>query len=93
MGKVYLKCVYERQPEDSAPEWQCPSCEAVYSKIEQAVKRGVDVSKQGLTPKQELSEKFSNMALVTTPSIPNRKVEEVVSIVSGDNTYAFSCRV
>lgn len=90
MGKVCLKCDYERQPEDSAPEWQCPSCEAVYSKIEQAVKRGVNVKKQRLTPKQELSEKFSNMVLVTTPSIPNREVDEVVGIVSGDSTYAFS---
>jgi len=68
MGKVCLKCDYERQSDDVAPEWQCPSCEAVYSKVEQAAKQRVDVKNQRLTPKQELSERFSRMVVVTTPS-------------------------
>lgn len=33
-----IKCGYIRQPEDTAPEWQCPSCEVAYSKAEKAVR-------------------------------------------------------
>jgi glutaredoxin len=28
------KCRYERQPADTAPDWQCPSCGIAYSKAE-----------------------------------------------------------
>jgi len=28
------KCRYERQPSDSTPDWQCPSCGIAYSKAE-----------------------------------------------------------
>jgi glutaredoxin len=28
------KCRYERQPADTAPEWQCPSCGVAYAKAE-----------------------------------------------------------
>lgn len=30
------KCRYERQPTDTAPDWQCPSCGIAYSKAEGA---------------------------------------------------------
>ena len=30
------RCRYERQSTDTAPEWQCPSCEIAYSKAESA---------------------------------------------------------
>lgn len=90
MGKVCLKCDYERQPNDQTPDWQCPNCEAVYSKIEEAVKKGVDVKKPQLTSKQELSERFSKMVITTTPSLPNDEVSKVLGIVSGDSTHAFS---
>jgi hypothetical protein len=28
------KCRYERQPADTAPGWQCPSCGVAYAKVE-----------------------------------------------------------
>ena len=28
------KCRYERQPADTAPDWQCPSCGVAYAKVE-----------------------------------------------------------
>ena len=30
------KCGYERRPTDSAPQWQCPSCQVAYVKAAQA---------------------------------------------------------
>jgi glutaredoxin-like YruB-family protein len=30
------KCRYERQPSDTAPDWQCPSCGVAYSKVDSA---------------------------------------------------------
>ena len=35
------KCGYERRPTDSAPQWQCPSCQVAYVKAAQA--QGVSV--------------------------------------------------
>lgn len=37
MGKVCLKCHYERGPNDSSPDYECPRCGAVYAKVEAAV--------------------------------------------------------
>lgn len=36
MGKACLKCDYERQRDDQAPEFACPACGAVYAKVEAA---------------------------------------------------------
>ena len=36
MGKKCLKCGYERQSTDTAPEYECPRCGAVYAKVEAA---------------------------------------------------------
>jgi hypothetical protein len=37
------KCGYERRPTDSAPEWQCPSCQVAYAKAAQSLAQGVSV--------------------------------------------------
>ena len=34
MGIKCLKCGYERKPSDSAPEYECPQCGAIYAKVE-----------------------------------------------------------
>jgi hypothetical protein len=34
MAKVCKKCEYERKPDDTAPEYECPNCGAVYAKVE-----------------------------------------------------------
>ena len=34
MGKKCLKCGYERQPSDIAPDYECPKCGAIYAKVE-----------------------------------------------------------
>lgn len=33
MSPVCPKCHYQRQPSDTNPEWQCPSCHVAYSKV------------------------------------------------------------
>lgn len=32
MSRICPNCNYSRKPSDSAPEWQCPSCEIAYNK-------------------------------------------------------------
>jgi predicted RNA-binding Zn-ribbon protein involved in translation (DUF1610 family) len=39
MGKTCLKCGYERRGDESAPDYECPKCGAVYAKVEAALKR------------------------------------------------------
>jgi predicted RNA-binding Zn-ribbon protein involved in translation (DUF1610 family) len=34
MGIKCLKCLYERQPLDSVPSYECPKCGAIYEKVE-----------------------------------------------------------
>ncbi|MDO8329959.1 MAG: hypothetical protein Q7T36_05755 [Fluviicoccus sp.] len=36
VGKIFIKCGYERKATDSAPEYECPSCQVVYAKVEKA---------------------------------------------------------
>ena len=37
------KCGYERRLTDSAPEWQCPSCQVAYAKAAQSLVQGASV--------------------------------------------------
>ncbi len=38
MLKVCIKCGYQRRPEDTAPETECPHCGAIYAKVEAALR-------------------------------------------------------
>ncbi|HMJ49254.1 MAG TPA: hypothetical protein VK440_01605 [Burkholderiales bacterium] len=38
MLKVCIKCGYQRKPEDTAPETECPHCGAIYAKVEAALR-------------------------------------------------------
>lgn len=33
MSRICPKCHYQRQPSDSNPDWQCPSCHVAYNKV------------------------------------------------------------
>lgn len=37
MGKVCIKCHYERQPTDTTPDYECPKCQVIYAKAEKAM--------------------------------------------------------
>ena len=39
MTKVCKKCGYERQLLDAAPEYECPKCKAIYTKVEEYLER------------------------------------------------------
>lgn len=41
MAKQCLKCGYERQASDRAPDYECPKCGAVYAKVEAAQKNDI----------------------------------------------------
>ncbi len=34
VARTCPRCKYARQPTDTAPDWQCPSCEVAYDKVE-----------------------------------------------------------
>ena len=38
MGQKCLKCGYERQASDMAPDYECPKCGAIYAKVESALR-------------------------------------------------------
>ena len=40
LEKICIKCGYQRKPEDTAPETECPHCGAIYAKVEVALKAG-----------------------------------------------------
>lgn len=46
MGKKCLKCGYERKPSDIVPDYECPKCGAIYSKVEIA-----NQTEEGYLPK------------------------------------------
>lgn len=37
MAKTCVKCGYERQPTDTAPDYECPKCGVIYAKAEAAL--------------------------------------------------------
>jgi len=39
MGNVCKKCGYERQPLDTAPEYECPKCRAIYAKVDEYLEK------------------------------------------------------
>jgi hypothetical protein len=39
MAKVCKKCGYERQLLDTAPEYECPKCKAIYAKVEEYLEK------------------------------------------------------
>lgn len=45
------KCGYERRPTDSAPQWQCPSCQVAYVKAAQAQSAPAKPSEPRITPR------------------------------------------
>lgn len=46
MLKVCPKCGYTRQPTDAAPEYECPKCGVIYSKIGESRVSGINSSPQ-----------------------------------------------
>jgi uncharacterized protein YbjQ (UPF0145 family) len=91
--KVCPKCDYKRTEYETAPEWQCPSCQAVYDKLEKAMKAGVDVKQREINaPRNEdqLQMKVRGLVVTTTPTVPGRDVDQVIDIVAAESSYAFS---
>lgn len=39
MGTVCKKCGYERKPTDTAPDYECPKCGAIYAKVDAFLRR------------------------------------------------------
>jgi len=52
MGKKCLKCGYERKELEVAPAYECPSCGAIYAKVEKALERKQRLAPQANTQNQ-----------------------------------------
>ncbi|MBM9521292.1 hypothetical protein JWG39_15850 [Desulforhopalus vacuolatus] len=55
MTKICKKCGYERQPTDTAPDYECPKCGAIYAKVEAHLKKQAEeqLSKKEIEEKKE----------------------------------------
>jgi len=51
MGKKCLKCGYVRRATDVAPEYECPSCGAVYAKVEAAFRNSPTIGTTAAAPR------------------------------------------
>ena len=72
MGKKCLKCGYERKKEDSAPEYECPNCGAIYAKVEAAQKKTTGESKSAvytMKGRQDLLEVFEDRITITPKKV------------------------
>lgn len=52
MGRKCLKCGYERNTSDNVPDYECPQCGAIYSKVEAALRKN-SVTESNISPSQE----------------------------------------
>ena len=75
MRKVCNKCGYERQKTDSAPDYECPKCGAVYAKIEARLK----FEAEELLRQKEREEKDNQEELVRRKEQEEREHQEAKS--------------
>lgn len=50
MGKVCIKCGYERKPKELAPDYECPRCGVIYAKAEAAASARTDAAAPPVEP-------------------------------------------
>lgn len=82
MSKKCLRCEYVRQPTDTAPEYECPSCGVIYAKFEAS--RGI-VSGPS-SPSTHASSSTPNGDVVTHPPVHHPQRRNVrQSFVERDN--------
>ena len=63
MTRICPKCSYARQATDSAPEWQCPSCQIAYAKFGEAAP-AVIVTQSAASFRHNDTPRFSALKLV-----------------------------
>lgn len=101
MTAVCPKCHYTRQPLDTAPGYQCPSCGVVYAKftntealrqrIAAAVKTG-DWSGIAFkdVPREHWDAFVQRLPVSTTPTIPGREIQSAVDVVSAECAFGMN---
>lgn len=55
-----IKCGYSRQPDDQAPEWQCPACQVAYSKAKKSIELAQNKKEKQLKHQHEEDKKLKN---------------------------------
>jgi hypothetical protein len=58
MTKLCKKCGYERQLSDTAPEYECPKCQAIYAKVEEHLEKKRLEEERRLKKQETKSAKF-----------------------------------
>ena len=95
------KCQYTRQPHDTAPDYECPSCGVVYAKYNAAAELKERIQKaqssgnwsgipQQYIPRQVLGQVIASMPVSTTAAIPGREVVAALDVVSAECAYGMN---
>ena len=85
MAKVCLKCGYERNPQEQAPDTECPKCGIIYAKVEKALKESRESDDQKPEtpdpPPDAQNEKSESAAAneSTEEETPEAKMERLTS--------------
>lgn len=79
------KCQYVRQPQDRAPEGECPRCGIIYAKFDSQL----ETRRRAQEP-QEPGGRADTILASTTPDIPGRDIECVVDVISAECAYGMN---
>jgi len=83
MGKKCLKCGHERQGTEDAPEYECPSCGAIYAKVEAAQNRS-NLEKAGTKDSEENTKEEKGLSQSARASLRSfASMALIVLVVSG----------
>lgn len=95
------KCGYVRQAEDSAPDYQCPSCDIIYAKFDAHRDMGMTIARAkstgnwsavplSMVPEEHLGTALRSMPLTTTPDVPGRRIASTVDIVTAECAFGMN---
>lgn len=80
------KCQYVRQPQDQAPEGECPRCGIIYAKFDPQL----ETMKRALHARPEPGGLAATILASTTHEIPGREIECVVDVISAECAYGMN---
>ncbi len=95
------KCRYVRQPGDSAPDYQCPSCGVIYAKFTDAQalrQRLATAARTGewsgipfaSVPSEYRDAYIQRLPISTTATIPGREIRSAVDVISAECAFGMN---
>jgi hypothetical protein len=87
MGRLCKKCGYERKPEDFAPDYECPKCGAVYTKVEDFLQRQQEEKRLAETAAEEKMRREQQQEQERRDKEKQRQAKEHAKWGVSDSTY------